>query len=97
MNKKNIAPETIALQKRFFEVLNILIERQQIDSVNQFCEDYKLNRVKYQVLRRTTMNPAGQGSTLQYKLIDIQAIIYLCRDFGASSEYLVVGKGKKFK
>ena len=32
-----------------------------------------------------------------YKLIDIDALAYLVKDFGVSSDWLLLGRGKMFK
>ena len=93
---KIINPELLAIQTRFFEALDLLIRTGQITGVRQFCEKHGLNRVKYLNIRKSIRNPEIQN-TIHYKVIDLDALAYLCQDYHISSDWLLLGKGEMFK
>jgi hypothetical protein len=95
--KKNINPQAIEIQKRFFEALDLLISTRQTGGLQTFCKNHDLNRVKYSNIRTELRKPASEAKPTNYKVIDLDALAYLCKDFGVSPEWLLLGKGKMFK
>lgn len=94
--KKSINPQAIAIQKRFFEALDLLIATKQYGGLQTFCKKHKLNRVKYSNIRSEMRNPENAKLT-NYKVIDLDALAYLCTDFNVSPDWLLLNKGKMFK
>ncbi|MDR2910727.1 MAG: hypothetical protein LBV47_05115 [Bacteroidales bacterium] len=93
---KIIRPEILSIQKRFFEVLDLMISTKQLAGLQTFCKAHGLNRVKYSNIR-TEMRKPEQAKLTNYKVIDLDALMYLCQDFNVSAEWLLTGKGKMFK
>jgi hypothetical protein len=90
---KNIRPEIIATQKRFFEALEKAIQDNAITGLQGFCKDYQLNRVKYQRIRTSLQNP---DASQMYKIIDLDALLYICKDYNVSPEWLLLGRGEMY-
>lgn len=92
--KKSINPQAIEIQKRFFLALDILIENKKCGGIQTFCKDHDLNRVKYSNIRTELRKPAHEAKPTNYKVIDIDALQYLCNDYGISCEWLLFGRGR---
>jgi len=92
--KKSINPQAIEIQKRFFQALEMAIQDKAINGIKGFCEDHDLNRVKYQRIKTAIQNPDAEPL---YKIIDIDALLYICKDYNVSPEWLLLGKGKMKK
>jgi hypothetical protein len=92
---KNIRPEMIAIQSRFFEALDVLIASQECIGLQTFCKKHALNRVKYSNIRTEMRNP-DMAKPTNYKVIDLDALAHLCKDFNISSDWLLLGKGTMF-
>jgi len=46
---------------------------------------------------RSNLGVSQEAKPTNYKVIDLDALAYLCKDFGVSPEWLLFGKGKMFK
>lgn len=80
--------------RTFFEAINTLIASGKLEGMKTFCNLYDLHQPKYSRLRSATMDTTKE---CPYKLIDIDALAYLVKDFGVSSDWLLLGRGKMFK
>ncbi|MBQ2068778.1 MAG: hypothetical protein II465_01470 [Bacteroidales bacterium] len=89
--KKAINPEAVEIQRRFFQALDMAISLGKVGSLTAFCDDHKLNRTKYSRIRSTIDKPMEERL---YKIIDIDALSSICRDFGVSADWLLTGRGK---
>lgn len=95
--KKVINPQAIEIQKRFFEALDIAIESGALPGgLKEFCNDHGLNRVKYSSIKNDLKRKEEEVKPHSYKVIDIDALAHICRDFGVSPEWLLFGRGKMF-
>ena len=94
MEPKIVTANTHAVQRRFFEAIDELIAKSDLAGLQTFCNDYNLHRAKYSNLRSAVRDPEHDA---RYKFIDIDAIIYLVRDFKVSADWLLLGKGNMFK
>ena len=92
--KKSINPRAIAIQERFFQDLDILIESNELPGLKTFCTDNNLNRTKYSRIKNALGKPIEEST---YKMIDIDALAAICKDFGVSPEWLLLGRGKMLK
>lgn len=92
--KKSINPHAIAIQERFFQALDILIESKELPGLKTFCTDNNLNRTKYSRIKNALGKPIEEST---YKMIDIDALAAICKDFGVSPEWLLLGRGKMLK
>lgn len=88
--KKSINPRAIAIQERFFQALDILIESKELPGLKTFCTDNNLNRTKYSRIKNALGKPI---ETMTYKMIDVDALAALCSDFGVNANWLLLGKG----
>ncbi len=93
---KTLRPEILSIQRRFFEVLDLMISAKRLAGLQTFCKEHGLNRVKYSNIRTEMHNPEKAKLT-NYKVIDLDALAYLCQDFNVSPEWLLSGKGKMFR
>lgn len=94
---KIIRPEMISIQRRFFDALDVVIDTGQCGGLQTFCKEHDLNRVKYSNIRTELRKPASEAKPTNYKVIDIDALTYLCKDFNVSADWLLLGKGTMFK
>lgn len=89
--KKSINPQAIEIQKRFFQALEMAIQDKAITGgIKGFCKDHNLNRVKYQRIKTAIQNLDEEPL---YKIIDVDALLYICQDYKVSPEWLLLGKG----
>lgn len=93
MKAKTVSPQTLQLQKRFFEAIDELIAKEKLAGLQTFCTTHNLHKAKYSNLRSAARNPEHESA---YKFIDIDAIIYIVTDYGVSCQWLITGKGKMF-
>ena len=89
--KKSINPEALEIQKRFFEALDFAISSEKVNGLKGFCESHNLNRTKYSRIRSALDKPVEE---MKYKIIDLDALMYVCMDFGVSPDWLLLGHGK---
>lgn len=94
MEAKTVDPITTAAQERFFQALDMLIDQKRVTGLQTFCNKYGLHRAKYSNLRTFARNP---NRTSRYKLIDLEAVIYIVRDYGVSADWILLGLGGMFK
>lgn len=89
--KKTINPQVINIQRRFFDAIQRAKEARRTAGLKSFCEDHNLNLVKYYRIKRDLGKPIEE---MHYKAIDIDALLYVCNDFGVSADWLLLGRGK---
>lgn len=94
MEPKIVSPLTHGVQQRFFQAIDALIAKSELAGLQTFCNDYGLHRAKYSNLRSAVRDPLHDA---RYKFVDIDALIYVVRDFKVSPEWLLLGKGNMFK
>ena len=101
--KKVITHELLTIQRRFFDVLDILLSSGEIKGglnfliFKGFCELAGLNRVKYSHIRSALDAPLEERPNGQsYRVIDIEALSFLCREYRVSSDWLLLGRGSMF-
>ena len=92
--KKSINNEAVAITRRFFQALQMAIDNGLCYGLKNFCEEHGLNRVKYQRIKNDLNKPVEEW---RYKVVDIDALQYLCNDFMFSAEWLLLGRGKMMK
>ena len=87
----NISTRTHDVQTRFFDALNALFESDEIQGgLLEFCKRYNLNRTKYSLLKNGSSTSERSAT---YRTIDIDALSYLCTDYGISARWLLTGSG----
>lgn len=93
MEARVVTNVTQAVQSRFFIAIDMLISQGALPGLQTFCTDYDLHKAKYSNLRTAMRNPE-HGT--KYKFIDIDAMVYLARDYKISCEWLLLGRGGMF-
>lgn len=89
--KKTINPQVLDIQRRFFEAISLAKLLGKTTGLKSFCEAHNLNLVKYYRIKGDLGKPIGE---MHYKAIDIDALLYVCRDFSVSTDWLLLGRGK---
>lgn len=80
--------DTLDVQERFFEVMQELIDGKKLPGgLAGFCEQYGIDRRHFYVQRANR----GKG------YFEVAWIIPLVRYFRVSANWLLLGKGKKYK
>ena len=88
--KKSINPQVMEIQRRFFEAVDQAKAMGKTSGLKAFCEEHSLNRVKYYRIKGDLSNPSEE---IHYKSRDMDALLYVCRDFGVSPTWLLLGRG----
>lgn len=94
MEAKVVSPLTQGVQKRFFDAIDMLISQGALAGLQTFCTEHDLHKAKYSNLRTATRDPEHDA---RYKIIDIDAIVYLVKDYKISCEWLLMGRGGMFR
>ena len=89
--KKNISPESQAIQARFFQALDNAVESGKTLGLRGFCRKHNLNRTKYSCIRNTMGTDA-----MTYRAIDVDALSGICMDFGVNPAWLLLGTGEMY-
>lgn len=82
-----IAPEGVAITKRFFLALETLQMQKKIRGLRTFTERYGLNYWNVNTLKAEP----------EKRLLKTEYLTYLVRDYGVSPEWLIMGTGPMFK
>lgn len=83
----NIAPEAVAITKRFFMALETLQMQRKIRGLRTFTEKYGLNYWNFYTLK----------SEPEHRVMKAEYLTYIVRDFGVSADWLLLGVGDMFK
>lgn len=94
MKEKTNSRTTDDIQRRFFQAIDALIAAGRLESLTAFCEEHDLHRPKYSNLR--SFYSSGSCS-VRYKVVDIDALAFICADFGVSCDWLMFGTGTMFR
>jgi len=93
MEAKTVSKQTQDVQRRFFEAIDLLIAAGKLAGLQTFCDDHGLHRAKYSNLRSALRNPEHNA---RYKFIDIDALVYLVKEYNICAEWLLTGRGEMF-
>lgn len=82
-----ISKEGIEVTNRFFEAISILKTNKKIRGLQTFTKKYNINRWNMNTVK---YNP-------EKSVLKPEWIVYISRDFGISSDWIILGKGPIFK
>ncbi|MBQ8969240.1 MAG: hypothetical protein IJ064_05870 [Bacteroidaceae bacterium] len=82
-----IAPEGANTTKRFFMALEFLQRQRKIRGLRTFTEKYGINYWNFYTLK----------SEPESRVMKVEYLTYLVRDFGVSAEWLLLGSGPMMK
>lgn len=83
----NISEEAIAITKRFFLAIDVLITQRKIRGLNSFAQKYNINYWNLCTLKKEP----------ERRVLKVEYISYLVRDFKISPKYLLLGVGTMFE
>jgi len=79
-------PESIAIIKRFYEAIDMLIAGKVIRGKQTFTKKYDINRRNFATVQRKP----------ESDMFQLVWISYLVTDFGISAEWIMTGRGPMF-
>lgn len=79
--------ETLDTISRFFEALDVIISTKKIRGIQTYCNLYGINK-RHLYTQRADLNKG---------YFEVYWLIPLIRDFGVSSNWLLLGIGNMFK
>lgn len=82
-----ISQDGIDVTNRFFEAIEALKHQKKMRGLQTFTNKYGLNRWNINTVK---WNP-------EKSVLKPECIVYLVRDYGISSEWILLGKGDMFK
>ena len=82
-----ISQDGIDVTNRFFEAIETLKKKKKMRGLQTFTNKYGLNRWNINTVK---WNP-------EKSVLKPEWIVYLVRDYGISSEWILLGKGDMFK
>lgn len=82
-----ISKEGVEVTKRFFEAISILKAQKRIRGLQTFTREYGIN---YWNINTVKNQP-------ERSVLKPEWIVYLSRDFGVSSDWILLGKEPMFK
>ncbi|SFG54986.1 hypothetical protein SAMN05216383_1205 [Prevotella sp. KH2C16] len=82
----NVSPEAIAITKRFFIALDVLIGQRKLKSLNSFAKKYNINYWNLCTLRNEP----------ERRVLKIEYITCLIKDYNISPWYILFGTGNIF-
>lgn len=82
-----VAKEGVEVTKRFFEAIDMLKAQKRIRGLQTFTRAYDINRWNINTVK---FNPQQNALKTEY-------CVYLCRDYGISPEWLLLGRGGMFE
>lgn len=91
MKAKTVSVQTQGVQRRFFEAIDLLVAQGKLAGLQTFCDEHGLHRAKYSNLRSGLRKTEHDS---RYRLIDIDALIYIVKNYGIGAEWLLTGNGK---
>ena len=82
----NISKEGIAVTNRFFEAIDMLKAQKKIRGLQTFTRQYDINRWNLNTVKQ---NP-------DKSVLKPEWIVYIVRDYGISSDWILTGRGEMF-
>lgn len=79
-----VSKEAAAVTKRFFEAIDVLKQEKVIHGLKTFTDKYGLNYWNVTTIKNEP----------EKRFLKVDYMIYLCRDYGISADWLLLGKGE---
>lgn len=87
MPARKITPEGIAINKRFFEVMDMIIAQKRLRGLQTFTREHGLNFGNLCTIKN---NP-------ETHFVKTEWIAYLMQDFDVCGDYILLGTGPMFR
>lgn len=82
-----VSPEAVAITKRFFLAIDVLILQKKLRGLNSFAKKYNINYWNLSTLRKEP----------DRRMLKVEYVAYIVKDFGVSPDYLLFGIGPIMK
>jgi len=79
----NVSSEGAAITKRFFHAIDVLIVQRKMRGLNTFAQKYNINYWNLCTLRKEP----------ERRVLKVEYVSFLVRDFGVSPTYILLGVG----
>ena len=79
--------EAIAITKRFFLAIDVLIAKRKLRGLNTFARKYNINYWNLNTLRKEP----------ECRVLKVEYLSYIVGDFNISPDYLLFGIGSMFR
>ena len=79
----NVSSEGAAITKRFFHAIDVLIVQRKMRGLNTFAKKYNINYWNLCTLRKEP----------ERRVLKVEYVSFLVRDFGVSPTYILLGVG----
>lgn len=79
----NVSSEGAAITKRFFHAIDVLIVQRKMRGLNTFAQRYNINYWNLCTLRKEP----------ERRILKVEYVSFLVRDFGVSPTYILLGVG----
>ena len=79
----NVSSEGAAITKRFFHAIDVLIVQRKMRGLNTFAQRYNINYWNLCTLRKEP----------ERRVLKVEYVSFLVRDFGVSPTYILLGVG----
>ena len=84
---RNNSDEAIAITKRFFLAIDVLIAKRELRGLNTFARRYNINYWNLNTLRKEP----------ECRVLKVEYLSYIVGDFNISPDYLLFGIGSMFR
>lgn len=84
---RNNPDEAIAITKRFFFAIDILVAKRKLRGLNTFARKYNINYWNLNTLRKEP----------ERRVLKVEYLSYIVGDFNISPDYLLFGIGSVFR
>jgi len=85
--KIQISDEGIAITRRFFLAIDVLVGQRRLRGLQTFTRRYNLNYWNVCTLKKEP----------KHRILKSECLAFIVRDFGISAEWLLTGVGSMFK
>lgn len=83
----NISPTGLAITKRFFLVLDVVIAQHKIRGIKTFTDNHGINYWNFCTLKKDQ----------EKRMLKAEWLAYMVEDFAINAEWLLTGVGNMFK
>lgn len=85
------------VNRRFFEVVDCLVENGTLHSLSGFAIECGLHAPRYREMRAVYGTRPTMGSSSRYVAVETEALFYLIARYHVSADWLMTGRGRMFE
>lgn len=95
--QKFVSDIEVGVNRRFFQVIEVLVSMRTIRSLSGFCDEVGLSAPRYREMRQEYGVAPTPGRVSRYTSINVEALCSVVSDYGVSGDWILTGRGKMFK